>query len=158
VELPPLDYGFSLVPFYLSCGSLLCALTAFHTQPIFCFGHCNIQSHTPPPQSLHTQSHLYPSHDTYTYYTIHTTHASILFASTPYPTVSHSSQLSMSRFVLHSLFSRSFRSFCPNPFLLLALACLFPHALAFCQQFDLCSPSLSLSFPVLFHLTICSAG
>jgi hypothetical protein len=101
---------FSLVLWILGLRSDI--LILFSYLPHLRSGACNIQSHAvlPKPPSLCThpictpQSH---SHDTHTYYTVYTTHSSILFCIHTFFSsccISLVSSLVPSRFVLHSLF------------------------------------------------------
>jgi hypothetical protein len=94
--------------------------------------------------------HLYPRnptlHDTPTYFTVHTRHASILFSNHTLSYCINVSSLdhSPSRFVFHSLFPvRSVRF--ALILLFLALGCV-SFLLLFVDIFDLCSPFLPLSF------------
>lgn len=133
----------AFVPFFLSsCGSLVCALTPFFVPATSSFWALQypISRRLPKPPSLCThpictpQSH---SHDTHTYYTVYTTHASILFCNhTFFSSCCISLVLSLvpSRFVLHSLFP-----VCSDRFALILFVFCFPSIALVLSLLPLCS-------------------
>lgn len=125
----------------------------FHTQRIFVLGTAisNVRHHQPLHiSSVPTQSHFL--HDTPTYFTVHTRHASILFSIHTLSYCINASSLdhSPSRFVFHSsLFPvRSVRFALILPFLALGCVSFLPSC--FLSTFLICalpfSPSLFLHF------------
>jgi hypothetical protein len=150
LDLFPRPSVMAFVPFF----SLVLWILALRSDIPFPF-----LPHLFPPKPAHT-SHLYPaiplSRHAHTYYTVHTTHASIFSAFTlfSHPTVSHSLIPRAISICSPFFIPRSFRSFCPNyiPFASLALSVLslFPLRSCFCQRLDLCSLfNLSSSFTLL---------
>jgi hypothetical protein len=120
-----------IVPFFSSCGSLLRALTIFHTQRIFVLGTAISDVRLTFPKHSPHISHLYPStNPTHTrlrhiiQYTPRTRRYS--FASTILSYCITDSSLAVSICVPFFV-PRSFRSFCPNSLPSPALGCVSPY-------------------------------